>query len=613
MKNGHADAFPFPGSEAQHQLPLGQHSGAPDAGAGAGDDYHVCDKLGGQYVKFSEISYNRPDVEAAKKFYTEAAERLSTAGSFGEAEAVFLAVEDFSRQLDTMFTVAQIRHDIDTRDEFYNAEAGFIDSAAPELQEFTQRWDLAMLASPYRPEFERKYNRLMFLNTEIDLRTFSSEIVPELQRENALTTEYSKLLASAQIPFEGGTYTLSQLTPIKQDTDAARRRAAWAAEDAWYAANEQRLDGIYDELVTLRDAMGKKLGHDGYIPLGYDRMMRNCYGKDDVERFRAAVREYIVPIAGSVYAVVAKRLGKTLPMGYADCAMWFRDGNARPTGTPEEILAAGRSFYHELSGETAEFIDFMLDNGMMDVLSRPGKAGGGYCTTLTAYKSPFIFANFNGTSGDVEVITHEAGHAFASYTARDIVPSSSASPSLEACEVHSMSMEFFAEPWAERFFGADADKFRWQHLADAVTFIPYGTLVDHFQHECYEHPEWTGGERNECWLRLQGAYMPWLKPEAELGFYSSGRAWQRQRHIYQYPFYYIDYCLAQTISLQFWALIAKDRGAAWEKYMAYTRPAGTMTFLELLEQAGLRSPFDPETLKELAGEAKAWLDTHDAV
>lgn len=239
-------------------------------------------------MKFSEISYNRPDVEAAKKFYTEAAERLSTAGSFGEAEAVFLAVEDFSRQLDTMFTVAQIRHDIDTRDEFYNAEAGFIDSAAPELQEFTQRWDLAMLASPYRPEFERKYNRLMFLNTEIDLRTFSSEIVPELQRENALTTEYSKLLASAQIPFEGGTYTLSQLTPIKQDTDAARRRAAWAAEDAWYAANEQRLDGIYDELVTLRDAMGKKLGHDGYIPLGYDRMMRNCYGKDDVERFRAA-------------------------------------------------------------------------------------------------------------------------------------------------------------------------------------------------------------------------------------------------------------------------------------------------------------------------------------
>ena len=208
MKNGHADAFPFPGSEAQHQLPLGQHSGAPDAGAGAGDEYHACDKLGGQYVKFSEISYNRPDVEAAKKFYTEAAERLSTAGSFGEAEAVFLAVEDFSRQLDTMFTVAQIRHDIDTRDEFYNAEAGFIDSAAPELQEFTQRWDLAMLASPYRPEFERKYNRLMFLNTEIDLRTFSSEIVPELQRENALTTEYSKLLASAQIPFEGGTYTL---------------------------------------------------------------------------------------------------------------------------------------------------------------------------------------------------------------------------------------------------------------------------------------------------------------------------------------------------------------------------------------------------------------------
>ena len=180
---------------------------------------------------------------------------------------------------------------------------------------------------------------------------------------------------------------------------------------------------------------------------------------------------------------------------------------------PEDILEAGRSFYHELSGETAEFIDHMLENGMMDVLSRPGKAGGGYCTTLTAYKTPYIFANFNGTSGDVEVITHEAGHAFASWTSRDIVTAESSSHSLEGCEVHSMSMEFFAEPWAERFFGADADKFRWQHLADAVTFIPYGTLVDHFQHECYEHPECTPEQRNAAWSRLAAVYMPWLKPE----------------------------------------------------------------------------------------------------
>lgn len=564
-------------------------------------------------MKFADISYTRADFDAAARFYASAAERLSAAGSFEEAEAVFLEVEDFSAKFDTALTVANIRHDIDTRDEFYDAEVAYIDEHAPELEEYVQRWQDALLKTPYRAAFEEKYNRVMFLNAEIDARTFSPEIVPELQRENALTTEYSKLLAGAQIPFEGGVYTLSQLTPIKQDADASRRAAAWAAEDAWYAEHAESLDAIYAELVTLRDKMGRKLGHDGYIPLGYDRMQRNCYDKADVERFRAAVVDYIVPIAYSVYETVAKRLGKSLPMGYADCAMWFTDGNARPVGTPEDILEAGRSFYHELSGETAEFIDHMLENGMMDVLSRPGKAGGGYCTTLTAYKTPYIFANFNGTSGDVEVITHEAGHAFASWTSRDIVPAESSSPSLEGCEVHSMSMEFFAEPWAERFFGADADKFRWQHLADAVTFIPYGTLVDHFQHECYEHPEYTPEQRNAAWSRLAAVYMPWLKPEESLDFYSSGRAWQRQRHIYISPFYYIDYCLAQTVSLEFWAMIKRDKAAAWEKYMAYTRLGGTLTFRELLDRAGLDSPFEPETLKAVAEAAKAWLDANSGV
>ena len=564
-------------------------------------------------MKFADISYTRADFDAAARFYASAAERLSAAGSFEEAEAVFLEVEDFSAKFDTALTVANIRHDIDTRDEFYDAEVAYIDEHAPELEEYVQRWQDALLRTPYRAAFEEKYNRVMFLNAEIDARTFSPEIVPELQRENALTTEYSKLLAGAQIPFEGGVYTLSQLTPIKQDADASRRAAAWAAEDAWYAEHAESLDAIYAELVMLRDKMGRKLGHDGYIPLGYDRMQRNCYDKADVERFRAAVVDYIVPIAYSVYETVAKRLGKSLPMGYADCAMWFTDGNARPVGTPEDILEAGRSFYHELSGETAGFIDHMLENGMMDVLSRPGKAGGGYCTTLTAYKTPYIFANFNGTSGDVEVITHEAGHAFASWTSRDIVPAESSSPSLEGCEVHSMSMEFFAEPWAERFFGADADKFRWQHLADAVTFIPYGTLVDHFQHECYEHPEYTPEQRNAAWSRLAAVYMPWLKPEESLGFYSSGRAWQRQRHIYISPFYYIDYCLAQTVSLEFWAMIKRDKAAAWEKYMAYTRLGGTLTFRELLDRAGLDSPFEPETLKAVAEAAKAWLDANSGV
>ncbi|NCB50546.1 MAG: M3 family oligoendopeptidase [Clostridia bacterium] len=557
------------------------------------------------------MSYIRPDAEAAKIVISSAAERFSRAGSFSEADAVFRQADEYAGRIDTLFTIAQIRHDIDTADDFYDAETAFADDIQPQLEEYLQLWKKAVLKTKYRKEFSEKYCGLMFTNAEIELKTFSPEIIPELQKENALTTEYSKLLASAQIPFEDGVYTLSQLNPLKLDPDDARRHAAWRAEAAWYSENGGRLDAIYDELVHLRDTMGRKLGGGGYTELGYYRMTRNCYTKEDVEKFRTAVVKYLVPLADGIYRRQAERLGKSYPMGYADNALEFRSGNPRPCGSPEDILANGTKFYHELSPETAEFIDFMFDNELFDVLSRKGKAGGGYCTSLQEYKAPFIFANFNGTAGDVEVITHEAGHAFANYTARDVIPSDCQWPTMEACEVHSMSMEFFAWPWLESFFGNDTAKFRYTHLSGALTFIPYGTMVDHFQHIVYEKPDMTPEERHGVWKELTTIYMPWMKPEPDLPFYRDGRAWQRQRHIYEMPFYYIDYCLAQTVALQFWAEIQKNPKAAWEKYMAYTRPAGTKTFRELVDIAGLKSPFGDDALREVCGAAGKWLDNYD--
>ena len=270
----------------------------------------------------------------------------------------------------------------------------------------------------------------------------------------------------------------------------------------------------------------------------------------------------------------------------------------------------GETFYSELSPETKEFWNHMRAHEMMDVESKPGKASGGYCTSLYAIKSPFIFANFNGTAHDVEVITHEAGHAFAGYVNRNRVPSDTAWPSLEGCEVHSMSMEFFAEPWAEGFFGEDARKFRYTHLANALTFIPYGTMVDHFQHEVYDHPEYTPEQRHQIWRDLLKVYMPWVKLD-DVPFYGEGKGWQRQSHIYKRPFYYIDYCLAQTVALEFWLRIRKDRQAAFETYMKYTALGGSMLFTDLLKAAGLNSPFDEKGMAEICAEAENFLDNYD--
>ena len=562
-------------------------------------------------MKFSEMPYERPDTEGIIREIRDLTERLKNAGSYGEAREVFLEYEEKSKTVDTTVTLAFIRHSIDTRDAFYKEENDFWDEVTPELEEYEQEWIKTLVDSPFRKDFEEEYGDLLFLNAEIARKTFSPEIIEDMQKENELVSEYDELIASAQVPFEGGVYTLSQLEPFQDDLNDERRLAAWKAEGKWYKENQPQLDRIFDELVQLRDALGRKLGYGGYTQLGYYRMERNCYTREDVEKFRAAVQKYLVPVADSIMREQAKRIGKPYPLSYADAALRFRSGNLRPVGTAEDILEQGQKFYDELSPETGVFYRTLREEGLMDVLSTEGKQAGGYCTSIELYERPFIFANFNGTQGDVEVVTHEAGHAFAYWMNRKRIPTEYADPSSEACEVHSMSMEFFGWRNAEGFFGPDAKKFLYSHLAAALTFIPYGTMVDHFQHIVYAHPELTPAERHAQWKRLMGIYQPWLKLDGDIPFYGDGERWQSQLHIYDYPFYYIDYCLAQAVALEFWAMIQKDPAEAWKRYMAYTEQGGSRTFVDLLTNAGLATPFDEACLREVCETATKWLEGFD--
>ena len=561
-------------------------------------------------MTFSQIPYRRADLAAWKAQQEDLTARFQAAATFEEADAIYREAATFDEDFSTMITLARIRSNIDTRDEFYDAEVAFYNREMPKLQPVSKAWTQATLESPFRAQLEEKYGKVAFVNAEMAAKTFSPELIEDIQKENALKTRYSKLIASAQIPFRGEIYTISQLSPWKGNPDDAIRLEAWKAEGDWYNAHGAELDEIYDELVKLRTAMGKKLGYESYTPLGYLRMKRNCYTESDVDRFRVAVQKYLVPVAKKLYLRQAQRQGREFPLNFADKDLSFRSGNPRPGGGPAEILAVGDKFYGELSPVTDEFWKFMRTHEMMDVESKPGKAGGGYCTRLSSLRSPFIFANFNGTSHDVEVVTHEAGHAFAGFVNRNRIPSSLIMPSLEGCEVHSMSMEFFAWPWAEDFFGSDARKFRYTHLMKALTFIPYGTMVDHFQHIIYEYPEFDPQERHQVWQELLGIYMPWVRP-GDVPFYGEGKGWQRQSHIYSSPFYYIDYCLAQTVALDFWARIQEDSQAAFETYMKYTSLGGTMFFTDLLKEAGLGNPFDEETLKKVCAAADAYLSQYD--
>ena len=562
-------------------------------------------------MKFSDMPYKRQQIEVIREEIAKITRDLEAAKTYEEARDALIAMDNEDKKVSTQSHLAFIRHSIDTRIGFYDDEVKFWNGATPQLQEYIQAFDRALLASPFRARFEEEFGQVIFRNIEIEIRSFAPALIPLMQEENDLVQEYQKIIASAQIPFEGGVYTLSQLTPFKKDRDDKRRLAAWKAEGYWYKEHQKDFDRIYDRMVQLRDRMGRELGHDGFTELGYDRMNRTCYRKAEVERFREAVRKYVVPVADRIYRKQAERTGTQYPLSFSDMALEFRSGNPRPVGSEEEIIESGQVFYDALSEETGAFFKMMRENELMDVSSREGKEGGGYCESIPDHGVPFIFANFNGTQGDVEVVTHEAGHAFAAYLNRDRVPSSTVWPSLEACEVHSMSMEFFAWPWAELFFGPDTSKYLYSHLASALTFIPYGTMVDHFQHVVYEKPQMTPAQRHAVWKELLGVYMPWVRLDGEIPFYSEGEGWQRQHHIYTVPFYYIDYCLAQTVSLEFWAMIGKDVQAAWKKYMDYTTLGGSDVFTALLEKAGLESPFDGNCLRDVCAAAAEWLEAFD--
>ena len=558
-------------------------------------------------MKFKDMPYERIDLEALGREFDALTETIRNAENAETVLEAFRKQEKLSIHAQTMVSIASVRNSIDTRDEFYEAENEFYDLNLPAFEEHSQNLMLAVFESPFRKDVEAVTGELMFKNLEMELKTFSPEIIEQLGRENKLVSDYAKLIASAKIDFDGKQLNISQLAAYKQNPDREVRHAAYSAESGFYMSHADELDAIFDELVKVRTEIARRLGFKNFTELAYLRRTRNCYDPEMVANFRRQVVTDLVPIVRELKRRQAERIGLTPEeMRIYDDVFSFREGNPKPMGTPDDIMAAGRQMYEEMSPETGEFIHFMYENELLDVLAKEGKRVGGYCTEFPEYKSPFIFSNFNGTAGDVDVLTHEAGHAFASYTTRDFEFSANAQPTMESCECHSMSMEFFAWKWLHLFYGDDTERAKYMHLESALIFIPYGCLVDHFQHVIYDNPDLTPAERHEKWLELEAMYRPYMQ-FGDVEFYASGRGWQRQLHIYHYPFYYIDYCLAQTVSLEFWSMSQKDFADAWERYYRFVCEGGKKTFVGLCEAADIKIPFEDGALKQIAGTAVDYL------
>ncbi|MBA2406863.1 MAG: M3 family oligoendopeptidase [Chitinophagales bacterium] len=556
-------------------------------------------------MKFSEIIYQRPDLGSMKQEFSNLLQQFGSATSSSAQMEVIDKIYQHRAHFESMSNVANIRNTINTSDPFFEEEQNYFDINYPIYLDLVSQFYKQLIDSSFRSELEKKYGRQLFEIAKMTRKTFSPEIIHELQHENELTTEYTKLIASAEIEFDDKVLNLAGMVPYKLASDRLTRKAAHEKTDEFFVEHSAELDRIFDDLVKVRHTIAQKLGFENFVTVGYMRMCRTDYDAEMVRGFRKMVEEKIVPLVTNLKERQKKRLDLDTLM-YYDEPLDYISGNAQPKGSPEWIINNAAKMYRELSPETGEFFQFMLDNELMDLVNKPNKASGGYCTFISENRSPFIFSNFNGTSNDIDVLTHEAGHAFQTFCSRHLGIEEYFFPTSEAAEIHSMSMEFLTWPWMNLFFDDLTEKYKFAHLSHSLIFLPYGVAVDEFQHHIYQYPDLTPAERKSYWRSLEIKYLPHRVYENN-EYLELGGFWQRQAHIYKHPFYYIDYTLAQICAFQFWIKANIDRDEAIKNYIRLCDEGGSKSFLELVKIAKLDSPFEKQTFTNTVNAINNWL------
>jgi M3 family oligoendopeptidase len=553
--------------------------------------------------RFADIDPETPTREALAGHYAALHATLDAGGH----ESALAEWDQLRRRYETWSSLVHLHFEQDTTNPAARADRDYADSLAPEATELDVAMKRRLLADPDRARLERLAGQHAVRLWETDVTTFDPAIKQDLEEEAKLTARYTELLAAARIDIDGATVNLSGLGPYAESADRETRHRAEQARWGYFADHGAELDGIYDALVKLRHGMARKLGLDRYTPLAYRRMRRVDYGPDDVARYRIQVEQQVVPLVARLLEARREANGWDR-LRFWDEALIDPAGNPKPAGDHDFLVAQAQAMFDALDPRLGSFYRMMRDGGFLDLQNRPGKAGGGFCTSFPTEGVPFIFANFNGTHHDIGVFTHEMGHAFQNWESRALPGIDYLWPTMEAAEIHSMSLEFLTYPQMGLMVGdAAADRFRRMHLIGALAFLPYGVCVDHFQHEVYANPDATPAERHAMWQRLERRYMPWTD-YGDLAYPAKGGRWQAKAHIYASPFYYIDYTLAQCCAMQFWLRARQDQQAALNAYVGLCARGGSAPFQDLVRSAGLTSPFAEGALAGVVAEAAGVLE-----
>ncbi len=555
-------------------------------------------------MKYSEYPYKRIDLKNLKNKIEVMINEFTSANNANQQIKIIQEYQKIQKEYHSYASIAHLNYARNTKDEKAIEENKFYNEVGPEIADIDNNFTKAINSSRFKKDLLSEFGDHYFKLISMELQSFDSKLVNLMKEENDLKNKYKSLLAGAEIKYKGKTLNLTGLSPFMQDIDRETRKEAFLLMDSFFKDNEVELDSIFDKLVKLRDKKAKVLKFDNFIPLGYLNMNRSDYGDVEVSEYRKQIVKHIVPLVEKINQKRKKILGYDKMFVYD--TLYFKQGNPKPKGGVDFQVKQAKIMYSELSNETKDFFNMMINEELMDLDNRSGKSGGGFCTSFPSIERPYIFANFNGTDHDVTVLTHEAGHAFQCYQSRKQPINRYLWPTYEACEIHSMSMEFLTWDWMHLFFKEDTDKFLFKHIAGSLAFLPYGALVDHFQHWVYENPTATPKERKKQWLVLENIYQPG-KDYDNLEFLKNGGFWQKQAHIYEMPFYYIDYTLAQVCAFQFWIRMQENKKEAWNDYLKLCKAGGSMSFLDLVKLANIKSPFDPEVFEEVAKKINNWL------
>ena len=475
----------------------------------------------------------------------------------------------------------------------------FIENIVPRIKPWHDKLGRLYLASPARARADRERLRVLDRWLENDVKLFREENIP-LQTEDAkLGQQYQKISGAMMVRWRGEEKTLQQMAPLMEDTDRAVREEAWRLVDARRRQDQDALNTIYDEEIRVRTQIAKNAAFENFRDYQHQAYGRFDYTPQDCYTFHEAVEQEVVGL------LAEQRRRRKARLGVEALRPW--DLAVDPEGAPPlrpfseaaELEAGCADIFNQLSPPLGEIFETMRWRGLLDLDSRKGKAPGGYQSTLDEVRLPFIFMNAAGTNRDVFTLLHEGGHAFHAFACRQEPLIAYRSAPMEFSEVVSMSMENFGLDHLNVFYrdAPELRRARRRHFEEIVAIFPWIATIDAFQHWIYLNPGLDAAAREAKWLELEARFSPevdWSGLEEE-----HKALWQRQLHLFEVPFYYIEYGIAQIGALQLWLQFRKQPAQTLEHYRRALALGGSRPLPELFRDAGIRFDFSAATLRPI--------------